>query len=100
MPPMLIAMIFVVAMAAPAIVAVRYTVKPRRELALAHGPAGRHTRSGEGSMVLPVRDPQSVSTGREAKKLTLMLASANKQQQASALEHQVDDTIDRLILTR
>ncbi|MGP8253266.1 MAG: hypothetical protein ACLQHF_14645 [Terracidiphilus sp.] len=51
-------------------------------------------------MVLPVRDPQSVSTGREAKKLTLMLASANKQQQASALEHQVDDTIDRLILTR
>jgi hypothetical protein len=39
--PLLVASIFVVTMASPAILAVRYTVKPRRETALGSGSAQR-----------------------------------------------------------
>jgi hypothetical protein len=86
--PLLIALIFVVMMAAPAIVAIQYTFKPKRQPALAPHPAPRPlTRSVEGSVVLPTRIPESVP------------AKPNKQKQASALDRQVDDMIRRFILT-
>ena len=60
MHPLLIALIFVAAMASPAIVAVHYAAKPKRELALGHRPAGRLPLTIEGSAVLSVRIPVSV----------------------------------------
>jgi hypothetical protein len=58
----MIASIFVVTMASPAVVALRYTAKPKRELALGSGSAQRRLTSAvEGSMILPVRVPEYVS---------------------------------------
>ena len=97
MNPLLIALFFVVAMALPAVLVVKHTVKPKPELALAHSPARRWiTRSDEGSVVVPVRAPESDAANKGSKKLEL--AKPTKQQQASDLDHQVDDTIRRLIL--
>ncbi len=95
MQPMFITLILVT-LATLSIVAVTYTARSRRQLALANRPGLRLTHSDEGSVVLPVRDAKSVPTGRGAKKLALTTAA--KQQQAVALDHQVDDTIRRLIL--
>lgn len=52
MHPLLIASIFVVTMASPAIVAVKFTAKPRRELALGRGSAQRRLphKTVEGSL--------------------------------------------------
>ncbi|MFZ0301042.1 MAG: hypothetical protein WAL75_00015 [Terracidiphilus sp.] len=60
MHPLLIALIFVAAMASPAIVAVQYAVKPRRELALAQRPTRRLHGAIEGSVIRSVRIPASV----------------------------------------
>jgi hypothetical protein len=92
---MFIALILVT-LASMAIVAVTYTAKSRRQLALANRPERRLAHSDEGSVVLPVRDAQSAPTGKAAKKLALTPAA--KKEQAVALDHQVDDTIRRLIL--
>lgn len=59
---MLIAFLFVAAMASPAIVAVRYTAKPKRELTLSNGQARRLARSIEGSVIVSVRVAESAST--------------------------------------
>jgi hypothetical protein len=97
MHPLMIALIFVVTMALPAFVAVRLTGRPKQELALAHAPARqRLTRSEEGSVVVPTRAPETVPAS--PKLSVLKLAKPNKEQQASALDHQVEDTIRRLIL--
>jgi hypothetical protein len=88
--------LILVTLASLAIVAVTYTAKSRRQLVLTNRPERRLAHSDEGSVVLPVRDPQSAPTSRSGKKLAL--ATAAKQEQAVALDHQVDDTIRRLIL--
>jgi hypothetical protein len=94
---MLIALIFVVAMALPAALVVKYTVRPKGERALANSPVRRrHTHSEEGSVVVPVRASETAPAS--PKPGLLKLAKPNKEQQASAIEHQVDDTIRRLIL--
>jgi hypothetical protein len=93
--PMFIGLILVT-LASLAIVAMTYTAKSRRQLALANRPERRLAHSDEGSVVLPVRDAKSVPTGKAAKKLALTPAA--RQEQAVALDHQVDDTIRRLIL--
>ncbi len=95
MNPMFIGLILVT-LASMAIVAVTYTAKSRRQLALANRPERRLAHSDEGSVVLPVRDAQSARADKAAKKLALTPAA--KQEQAVALDHQVEDTIRRLIL--
>lgn len=95
--PLLIALIFVLAMALPAVLVVKYAVRPRREPALANSPARRrHSHSEEGSVIVPVRASETAPAS--PKSGLLKLAKLNKEQQASAIEHQVDDTIRRLIL--
>jgi hypothetical protein len=59
--PLLIALIFAVTMALPAVVAVRYAAKPKRELALGSGSARRRQPAVEGSVALPVRAPECIS---------------------------------------
>ena len=100
MHPLLIASIFVVAMASPAIVAVKYAAKPRKQLALASHPArSGFTRSDEGSVVLPVRLQDSIPAKPGLRQQeTAKTGKQAKQQQASALDRQVDDVIRRLIL--
>jgi hypothetical protein len=93
--PMFIGLILVT-LASMAIVAMTYAAKSRRQLAPANRPERRIAHSDEGSVVLPVRNAQSASTGKAAKKLALTPAA--RQEQAVALDHQVDDTIRRLIL--
>lgn len=61
MHPLLIASIFVVAMASPAVVALKYAAKPKRELALEAGSARRLPRTDEGSLVLPPRVPEYIA---------------------------------------
>jgi hypothetical protein len=85
--------LIVVTLASMAIVVVTYTAKSRRQMALANRPERRLTHSDEGSVVLPVRDARA---DKAAKKLALTPAA--RQEQAVALDHQVDDTIRRLIL--
>jgi hypothetical protein len=70
MHPLLIVLIFVVAMASPAIVAVKYTARPKRELARVHRPEPRRL-SGlvEGSVVLPVCSPATVRARLEPRQL-------------------------------
>ena len=98
MHPLLIALIFVVTTASSAIVAVKYTVKPKRQPAPAPRPSWEPLpRSIEGSMAFPDRVPASVPEQVGPKLLTLM--TRTKQQQASALDHQVDEVIHRFILT-
>lgn len=97
MNPLVTALIFVVAMALPAFLVVQYTVKPRRQLALAQSPAHRRlTQSEEGSVVMPFRARQSDAAG--ANSGLLKAAKPTKEQLASALDHQVEDTIRKLIL--
>ncbi len=94
---LLIALIFVVTMALPALLIVRYAVKPRQELALSPSPARRRlSRSDEGCVVVPIRIRETVPAIKGL--LKLEQEKSTKQQQASALDHQVDDTIRRLIL--
>ncbi len=88
--------LILVTLASMAIVAVTYTAKSRRQMALANRPERRLAHSDEGSVVLPVRDAQSAPTSKAAKKLAL--TSAARQEQAVALDQKVDDTIRRLIL--
>lgn len=76
----LIALICAVVLGSLAIVAMKFTARLKGQPALATDPVRRLTRSVEGSLVLPVRGP------------------AAKQELAAALDHQVDDTIRRLIL--
>ena len=95
MNPMFIGLILVT-LASLAIVAMTYSAKSRRQLALSNRPERRLAHSDEGSVVLPVRDAKSVPTGKAAKKLARTPAA--RQEQAVALDHQVDDTIRRLIL--
>jgi hypothetical protein len=59
--PLLISLIFVVTMALPAVVAVRYAAKPKRELALGSGSARRRQPTVEGSVALPARVPKYFS---------------------------------------
>jgi hypothetical protein len=59
--PLLIALVFVVMMASPAVVALQYAAKPKRELALEHGAARqRLPRRIESSVILLDRVPASV----------------------------------------
>jgi hypothetical protein len=95
MNPMFISLILVT-LALMAVVAVTYANKSRRQLAVANRPGRRLTHSDEGSVVLPVRAPESAPISRAAKKLAL--STAAKKEQAVELDHQVDDTIRRLIL--
>lgn len=95
MQPMYLALIFVT-LASFAIVAVKYAARLKRQPALAEGAAQRLTRSVEGSLVVPVRVPAKLAarlkSGQQA------LTEAARQEQATALDQKVDDTIRRLIL--
>ena len=97
MNQLMIALTFVVTMALPAFLVVQYAVKPRRQLALAQSPAHRRlTRSEEGSVVVPIRASKSDAASTAAS--LLKAAKPSKEQLASALDHQVEDTIRKLIL--
>lgn len=60
MHQLLIASVFVVTMASPAIVAVRYSARPKRQYALAHRPERRRFSCAiEGSVIFPIGVPAS-----------------------------------------
>lgn len=93
MHPLLIASIFVVTTASSAIVAVKYTLRPKQHLAPAPGPSWPWPpRSIEGSVALPDQVPEHVRPG------LLESVKLSQQEKANALNRQVDDTIRRLIL--
>jgi hypothetical protein len=72
-----------------------YSIRHNRQLSSAK-PEGRWlTSSDEGSVVLPLRVTEKESAGS---KPTKQSKASAKEQQASALDHQVDDVISRFIL--
>jgi hypothetical protein len=73
---------------------VNYNLRHRRELA--QPPARWLASSDEGSVVLPLRLTESDSAGHKLTKQAKALLF--KEEQASALDHQVDDVISRFIL--
>ncbi|HUB50959.1 MAG TPA: hypothetical protein VL986_02250 [Terracidiphilus sp.] len=96
MNPMLIAVIFVVAMALPAYFAVKFAARSHKQPALAYEPVRRHfTRSTEGSVVVPVR-AEAVEEATAKPKLS---ARAAKRQPVEFAEGEVNAVIERLILS-
>ncbi len=92
MNPLLIASIFVVTMASPAVVALRYTAKPKRELALKSCSARRRLpRKVEGPVALPVRVPEYFSATPGPR--LLESATSITQLPVSASVHQAEDGI-------
>ena len=95
MNPMLIAVIFVVAMALPAFAAVKFAVRPQKQPAYAPLPARKFARSTEGSVVVPVRAQEADEAPLSLKALT----RASKRQVVEFADGEVNAVIDRLILT-
>ncbi len=93
-PSLLIALISVVTIVLLAVVAASFTLRHKREPSPV--PGRWLTLSDEGSVALPLRaaetEPAHRTLGKQA------LATLAKEQQASALDHQVDDVISRFIL--
>jgi hypothetical protein len=90
--PMFIATIFVLTMASPAIVAVRYATRPKSQLAIARQPepvriVARDGRSVVMNAALSVDKPKLVAHVTKAKKIGDI-----------ADDQQVDSTIQKLIL--
>jgi hypothetical protein len=85
MHQLMIALTFVVTMAAPAVFAVRYATRPKHQAALVPAPSGRQFLSStEGSVAAPVR--------------VSVPAPKNKWATTPADDLKVDETIHRLIL--
>lgn len=96
MHPLIIASIFVVTMASPAVVALRYTAKPKRELALESGSAQRRlTNAVEGSMVLPARVPKYISATPGPRLLTQLTPVNRRPVDASVREAEDEIRISR-----
>ena len=90
MHPLFVASIFVVSMASPAILAVKYAAKPRRELALGSGSAQRQLpRPFEGSVVFPGSAPENLSSTLGPRLLTP--PTHMNQLHVDASNHQVQD---------
>jgi hypothetical protein len=94
--PLMIASIFAAAMASLAIIAVQYRVRSRKRIEAPRRPElARAIRQEDGHVVIPSGGARAGKAGDGRKPVE---ATQTKQQQAVALEHQVDDTIRRLIL--
>jgi len=92
--PMLIAVIFIVAMALPAFAAVKFAVKPQKQPAYGPLPARKFASSVEGAVVVPVRAQEA-----EALPSLKELTRASKRQVVEFADGEVNAVIDRLILT-
>ena len=98
MQPLLIAAIFIVMMAFPAILAVRYAAKPRKQpVKASRNSLSRFGSSNEGSVILPVSvsatvlahpGPVLISSGKRSKRAPMDFAAG-----------EVNEVIERLILS-
>jgi hypothetical protein len=94
----LIASIVVFAVSLLAIVIAMY-VKSSKSMALKDGPTLLHlSSSSEGSVVVPVRSQAAVPEHSGHKLLAKVLLAGERE--PSEIERQVDEAIDRLILTK
>jgi len=94
----IIALLFVVLMASPAVVIVRYAARPRREPALVYQAPRPRARSVEGQVVLAA-SAVAVDSSRSKPRLVAPLKKS-KLDLINVDGEIVSDTIQRLILTR
>ncbi len=94
---LMISLIFVVTMTLPAFWAVQYANRSNSQAALRLAPASQgHARAIGHGVILPIRANVAALTRAEQK--LAAKATPKKQLNESALDHQVDDVIHRLIL--